>query len=237
MFRISQTGFAVGTGLKLLASTTGPLQGLWDRPGVTHELCNRQALVILRKDGFRHCAEIFEQYLGSMNEGVYWADEGCKNVTHYLDLKADKGLWHFPSAIGEFRRYFSEALLQARRRAWADAAFFLGAAAHLVQDLCVPHHASGKVFFGHKKYETWVERERGNYIVDRGGLYVEGHPTHQLLLINARLAAGFLDQVGNRATVNSYHLATEILLPQAQRATAGLFYQFYTAVGANSLAA
>lgn len=232
MLRMSQAGIAVGAGLKLLVSTTGPLQGLWDRPGVTHELCNRQALVILRKDGFVHCADTFEEHLVSLNAGVYWADQGCKNVGHYLDLKADRGLWRFPSAIEEFRRYFGQALHHARRYAWSEAVFFLGAAAHLVQDLCVPHHATVKVFSGHQQYEAWVEEHRTGYIVDRCGIYAEGHPSHELLLKNARLAAEFLESVANGATTASYHRATGVLLPQAQRTTAGLFYQFYAAIGA-----
>ncbi|HMM22199.1 MAG TPA: zinc dependent phospholipase C family protein [Selenomonadales bacterium] len=237
MFRMSQARFAAQMGLKLLVATTGPLQGLWDRPGLTHEFCNRQAIAILRQDGFGRCADTFERQLAALNAGVYWADEGCKNVGHYLDLKADKGLWRFPSATVEFRRYFGQALYHARRNTWYEAAFFLGAAAHLVQDLCVPHHATAKVFSGHQQYETWVEKRRANYLVDRGGIYAAGHPSHELLLKNARLAAEFLDQVDNRATSGSYHQATGILLPQAQRTTAGLFYQFYAAVGAIGIAA
>ncbi len=32
--------------------------------------------------------------------------------------------------------------------------FYLGAALHLVQDMCVPHHSLGIIFDGHKEFET-----------------------------------------------------------------------------------
>jgi len=223
--------FSVGAGLKILLSTTGPLQGLFDRPEPTHVFCNRQALTILRRDGFTRCAIFCEQHFRELNAGVYWADEGWKNVSHYFEAGSGKGLWRFSSAVADFRHYFGRALYHARCGDGRRAAFFLGAASHLVQDLCVPHHARAKVLDGHKRYEAWAGRHYTKYAVERGGIYHQEHPTHSLLLGNAALAADFFGWVDEGGTDLSYHKATAVLLPRAQRTTAGLFLQFYAAAG------
>ncbi|MDR3559979.1 MAG: zinc dependent phospholipase C family protein [Negativicutes bacterium] len=230
--RTIRTALTVGGGVKALLATTGPLQGLFDRPGVTHEFCNRQALTILRRDGFVGCANFFQQYLPELTAGVYWADEGWKNVGHYFQAGSEKGLWRFPSAIEEFRCYFGQALSRARQGNSNKAAFFLGAAAHLVQDLCVPHHARAKVMAGHQQYEGWAQENFLRYAVDAAGIYHEDNLAHSLILKNAAVSADFLDWVGADAGELAYHNATAILLPRAQQTTAGLLLQFFTAAGA-----
>ena len=231
-FRKIRAALTVGSGVKAILATTSPLQGLFDRPGATHEFCNRQALIILRRDGFSHCAAFLQQYLPQLTAGVYWADEGWKNVGHYLEAGSEKGLWRFPSAVDEFRHYFGQAFLRARQGEPAKAAFFLGAAVHLVQDLCVPHHARARVLAGHKQYESWVQANCQRYAVDAAGIYHDEHLAHTLLLKNAAVAADFFTWVEADASELSYHNATAILLPRAQRATAGLFLQFFSAAGA-----
>lgn len=231
-FRTIRAALTVGVGVKAILATTAPLQGLFDRPGATHEFCNRQAIVILRRDGFSRCATFFQQYLPQLTAGVYWADEGWKNVGHYLEAGSEKGLWRFPSAVDEFRRYYGQAFHRARQGDYIKAAFFLGAAAHLVQDLCVPHHARARLLAGHKQYEGWAQANCQRYAVDSAGVYQDGHLAHALLLKNTALAADFLTWVDADASELSYHNATAILLPQAQRATAGLLQQFFSAAAA-----
>lgn len=229
--RALKAAVSVGGGVKMLLATTGPLQTLFDRPGKTHEFCNRQALTILKRDGLGRCARFFERHLKDLNAGVYWADEGWKNVGHYFEPGSAKGLWRFPSAVWDFRHYFERSLYHARRGDGARAAFYVGAAAHLVQDLCVPHHARAKLLDGHKQFETWAERHHASYAVESGGVYHENHPAHALLIRNAAVAADLLSWVGPEGAELSYHKATAILLPRAQRTTAGLFLQFYAAAG------
>lgn len=219
----------VGGGVKVLLATTSPLQGFFDLPGTTHEFCNRQALAILRRDGFSLCASFVQRYLKEINAGVYWADTGWKNVGHYFEIGSDKGLWRFPSAIDEFRCYFSQAFSKARQGDAAKSAFYLGAATHLVQDLCVPHHACVKLLAGHQQYEFWAQAHCKDYAVDSGGIYHEGRRAHGLLHQNATVAADFIAWVDVDAGAGSYHKATTILLPLAQRTTAGLFLQFFAA--------
>lgn len=216
----------IASGVKLALATTGPIQSLLDRPGITHAFCNRQAIAILRNDGHSQFAALLEQYLPELDAGVFWADTGWKNVGHYYNPATGQGLWRFPSALEEFERYYEIAAVNALRRDWKKAFFYLGAATHLIQDVCVPHHVCGKVLDGHKQYEQWAEAHRERYAVVDCGLYMEGQPINRLLQQNAAIAADLLSWVAADSSKFLYRRATEIALPLAQRSTAGLYHQF-----------
>jgi phospholipase C len=222
--------FSVLAGAKVLLAMARPLQDIIDRPGVAHEFCNRQAVKILRTDGFDDCADILEQYMQQLNAGVYWADTGWKNVCHYYEPLTGKGLWHFKTALEEFDRYMMAAAGLMQDGKYGKSVFFLGAAAHLAQDLCVPHHARAKLFHGHKEYETWASRNFTSFAVAGEGSYSEKKLLRLWPLHNACQAADMLDMVDSGASESSYFQATQILLPLAQRTTAGLFKQFFDAV-------
>ena len=217
---------AAETGLNLLLITVSPLQSLIDRPGLTHQFCNRQALHILRNDGFTHHADFFANYLTELNFGVLWADKDWKNIHHYFEPYSGKGLWQFANAIDNFNLYYEMASSTADRRDFKKAAFFLGAAAHLGQDLCVPHHARAKLFCGHSQYESWVQQHYAEYAVVSGGIYLEDQPPSFLLLYNANLAADFLPWLTPKNGETYFASTTAALLTIAQRTTAGLFWQF-----------
>lgn len=219
---------AVG-GAKLVLTAISPFQKLFDPPGITHEFCNQQALTILHNDGFELYAQFLTTYMTELNAGVYWADKGWRNVSHYFEPSSGKGLWQFATAIETFQTYYQYGINNMHRRNYRQAVFFLGAAAHLMQDLCVPHHARAKVFSGHKEYESWVQQCYANYAVEVNGMYSEDSNLATQLLSNAMVAADLFDWVDlDRGTIN-YHDATTILLPLAQRSTTGLFLKFCAA--------
>lgn len=180
------TALPIMVGAKVLLAVASPLQDMIDRPGVAHEFCNRQAVIILRADGFNSCADFIEQHMEQLNAGVYWADSGWKNVSHYYEPSTGKGLWHFKTALEEFDHYAMTAAGHMRNRQYKRAFFFLGAAVHLVQDLCVPHHARAKLFHGHKEYETWVARHFASFGVADSGNYI------RWMLIKAYNGGSFL---------------------------------------------
>lgn len=213
--------------VRLFLATTSPLQSLLDKPCITHEFCNHQAITILSKDGFASCADFFSHYAEELNEGVIWADQGWKNVNHYFTLDSRKGLWQFSTAVEEFGVYLNRATRHMRRSELRKSCFFLGAAAHLLQDLCVPHHARGKVFDGHKQYEAWARVHCNSFIANSGGIYRQGQPTNSLLLDNASVSADLLSWTVYEGDETLYEKATAILLPLAQRTTAGLLLRFY----------
>ncbi len=212
--------------LSLLLTAASPFQQFIDRPGFTHEFCNQQAIRILRNDGLTKQALLYEEHLAELNLGVYWADTDWKNIHHYFEPRSQKGLLSLTSASDVFQTYYETAIILLRQRDIKKGIFFLGAAAHLVQDMCVPHHARAKLFDGHKQYENWVQERCLAYAVDSGGSYCEGRPSCSLLINNARMAAEFWDDVIPTASESRFHYATSILLTQAQQATAGLLLKF-----------
>lgn len=213
-------------GAKLVLAAISPLQKIFDPPGITHKFCNQQGISILQNDGFVLYAQFLTRYMAALDAGVYWADTGWKNVSHYFEPVSGKGLWQFTTGLEVFQHYYQQGQLNMEGKNYHQAVFFLGAAAHLLQDLCVPHHARGKVFCGHKEYESWVQHGYTNYAVNCQGIYLGGEQISTQLLANAIVAADLFPWVDGSHGRTHYHEATEILLPQAQRSTAGLFLNF-----------
>ena len=218
-------------GAKLVLTAVSPFQNLFDPPGITHEFCNHQALTILQHDGFELDAQFLTTYMTELNAGVYWADKGWRNVSHYFEPSSGKGLWQFATAIETFQSYYQQGLNNMYRKNYSQAVFFLGAAAHLIQDLCVPHHTRAKIFSGHKEYESWVQQSYNDYAIAENGIYSEDANIAVQLLGNAKVAADLFDWVDLDRGTMKYHEATTILLPLAQRSTAGLFMNFCAASG------
>jgi len=218
-------------GAKLVLTAMSPFQTLFDPPGVTHEFCNQQAIQILHNDGFELQSQFLTEYLTEMNAGVYWADTGWRNVSHYFEPVKGRGLWQFMNAIDAFTDYYQQAIHHMHRGNYKQAIFLLGASAHLVQDVCVPHHARAKVFSGHKEYESWVQQHYHNYAVQDKGLYTDDTNLTMQLFKNATIAADLFDWINLDKGIMNYHETTSILLPLAQRSTAGLFLTFVTQIG------
>lgn len=213
-------------GAKLVLTAISPFQKIFDPPGITHEFCNQQGITILQNDGFTLYAQFLTAYVTDLTAGVYWADTGWKNVSHYFEPISGKGLWQFTTAMEVFRNYYQQGQQNMEEKNYHQGAFFLGAAAHLLQDLCVPHHARGKVLFGHKEYESWVQQYYNNYAVDHRGIYSEDETLKAQLLGNAMVAADLFHWVDGSRGMTNYHETTKILLPRAQCSTAGLFLNF-----------
>ncbi|MCE5284341.1 MAG: zinc dependent phospholipase C family protein [Pelosinus sp.] len=208
--------------IKLLIAQTGSLQKLVDRPGITHEFCNEQAIKIMKQDGLEAYADILDTHKTELNWGVIWADRDWKNISHYYIPKSGGGLWRFSNATEDYQEYFQKAVLYARSSDYKMAAFYLGAAAHLVQDMCVPHHARGVLFKGHSQFESWAEKHREEYAVNDRGLYNSDN-----LLRNNALVSGDLFSQAAFGQINGYQQALKVLLPLSQRTTAGLFQYFF----------
>ena len=217
-----------------LLATASPLQYFIDKPSVTHDFCNKQALQILVRDGILSNIDFFTSHIHEINAGVNWADCHWKNVDHYLNPDTGKGIWPFGNALDTFRRYFSIAARSTRRGDRRKAAFFLGAAAHLVQDLCVPHHARGLMFNGHHEYESWAMQHYSSYIVNHTGIYLQNKRTDDFLLSNSLIAADLLPAVDIEHDCLNYDAVSHIVLPLAQRSTAGLFEYFHRVFLASS---
>lgn len=197
----------------------------------THIFCNEQGRIILFNDGYEACARLVERFMKFLNKGVVWADRGLRSTTHHFDPQRGTGVFSWANAAQKCEQYFKKALSFWQQGKLHKAFFMLGAAAHLVQDACVPHHACCQLFDGHLDYERWVKARKEHYRVNAGGIYHLGRTPEEWVVANARVAREFYGLVNSQANKDGYHRATEVLLPRAQRSTAGFLLFFCRLVG------
>jgi len=218
--------------LKLLLTAAIPFQSLVDRPSPSHGFINSQALAILTADGKQKHAAWLQHYLEPFNEGCDWADTGWKNVGHMYDPETGMGFRGWPSAPQMLSEYWNLAVRYFGEQAPHQAFFYLGAAAHLVQDLCVPHHAAARLFSGHKAFEEYARRYRHLFAVRYGGLYGLARTPEGWVINNANYTRRHFSHCLT-ATVGraELHEAVAELLPRAQRSTAGFVSYYLRHVG------
>jgi phospholipase C len=165
-------------------------------------------------------------YLEQINAGASWADQGWKNVAHFFDPVTEQGLRGWPDATVEFMDYLANARTWLQQLHFPQAFFYLGAATHLVQDMCVPFHSRRLVLAGHHDYEKWVERNVEDYLVFKGGLYKESvEDPREWIIDNARSSYDWFALVESSSR-KGYQAATNHLLSLTQRTTAGFFHYF-----------
>lgn len=218
--------------LKLLLAAAIPFQGLVDKTSPTHGFNNRQAVEILSGDGRSHEAAWLGQYLPSFHEGCDWADTGWRNVSHMYDPTTGFGFKGWPSAPHMLREYWDHAIRFRAECNMHQVAFFLGAAAHLVQDLCVPHHAAARMFAGHKQFEEYARHNRHAFAVCSGGIYDMARTPEGWVYANADYTRGHYSHCITRSLKPQViHAAVADLLPRAQRTTAGFVAYFLKVAG------
>jgi phospholipase C len=213
--------------LRLLLTAAIPFQGLIAPSNPTHGFINQQALAILAADGFRAEADWLLRQIDAFCEGSDWADSGWKNVSHMYDPTTGRGFRGWPSAPQMLRAYWDLARRYQAERHESEAAFYLGAAAHLVQDLCVPHHAAATPWRGHRAFEAWAARYRHRFAVHSGGLYDLARTPEGWVMANADYTRAHwshcLTTTLERPLLQA---AVSDLLARAQRTTAGFIAYF-----------
>jgi phospholipase C len=220
----------VATSLKTVSFMENPmLQSIDSSYCITHQYCNDQALVILQKNGFIQEAMLLSAYYKQLQHGVIWADLSWKNIHHFLHPHTRRGFWHFSNAACDYLEFFTLAIKFARQGCVEEAVFYLGAAAHLVQDMCVPHHAKCQLFDGHKKYEGWVEKNLQHFSFRQEEKIDVSNPIGGLVK-NAATALDLYSYVSADAGMQQYKKATAILLPLANQSTANLFCYFFARI-------
>jgi len=215
---ISQT---IAKMTKLVLASAGPLQYFFDSPGVTHVHCLEQAYLVLKHDGKEDVARLCKAHHSMLTKGLYWADRGWKNVNHFYNDPKKQGIISWPGATTECQYYFNKAFTFFPNNVYKGM-FFLGAALHLVQDMCVPHHSLGILFDGHKEFETWAA-ENWNEFSARGGMYLPfSHPA-QWIDHNASVSAHLypLVSLDKGCSKESYRKASEVLIPLTISTSAG----------------
>lgn len=213
---------------RLMLNVTLPIQAVIKTPRKrnTHRFCNLQAIGMLKKDGFRKEALMLQSHQDSLNQGAIWCDTGFKYISHYYNPHEGVGLWNGPDAPTECQSYFNRALELWRRGYREKSLFYLGAATHIMQDLCVPHHASGLVFSGHQYFEYWARKHYEEFALTSGGLYKLIHTAGDWVRENAIISSDYLPIVSQNPNVTAIEKTVEILLKRTQKTTAG-FLQFF----------
>ncbi|GBF33242.1 broad-substrate range phospholipase C [Desulfocucumis palustris] len=209
---------------KIILSAATPIQKLIDPGNKTHSFINSQAISILENENNSPAVSFLRGNIGIINRGTDWADNGWKCFAHYYNPYREEGLSPWPNALVECGNYFKLSLDFLNKKKINKSLFFLGAAAHLVQDLCVPHHSRCIAFNGHQKFEKWAAKNYLDFTIDRNGIYYL-NDTDKILKHNSIISYGLYDNVC-RYDTNKYHEAALILLPLAQRTSAGLFYLY-----------
>lgn len=198
----------------------------------THVLCNKQARLILEADGHVAAAGLLEAYRRELDLGVRWPDSGWGSLHHFYHAKTGGGLFGRSPADAVVERYFRRAVKLWQRGSYRRAMFFLGAATHLLQDICEPHHARCACGSGHRQYEKWVQSHRDEYLVGACGVYKQYREPARWLKYCARKSYEMFDLVGGGFNARNYSQATGQLLPLTQRVTAGFWLNFLEQVGA-----
>lgn len=213
--------------LRLLLTAAIPFQGLISPISPTHGFINRQALSILAGDGYQAEANWLLGQIDAFCEGCDWADTGWKNVGHMYDPRTGQGFRGWPTAPQMLREYWTLARRHQAEHKDPEAAFYLGAAAHLVQDLCVPHHAAATLWSGHKEFESWACRYRHRFTVHTGGLYNLARTPEGWVMANADYTrTNWSHCLTTKLERSLLHAAVGDLLPRAQRTTAGFVAYF-----------
>lgn len=218
---------------KLLLASAGPLQYFLDTPGEAHVHCLNQAYTVLKQDSKEGVAALFQAHHAALTKGLYWADRGWKNVNHFYSHPDKQGIIGWPGATAECQYYFNRAFTFFPKNV-EKGMFFLGAALHLVQDMCVPHHSLGIVFDGHREFETWATKNWDEFPATGGWYLAFSHPA-QWIDHNASISAPLYPLVSqNReCTEESYKKASEILIPLTIATSAGFLDFAYDRLGSD----
>lgn len=210
----------------------------------THQFILGQVPIILRNDGYQQLAELISgQNLVQMKFGTMRADQTLwDSREHYMDPVTHGGFIGFKSAGQLAQERFNEAVSYWNSGNRDSAFFELGWAAHLVQDLTVPHHAALTALDYHSEYEQWVLDNQDAHAVVSGGVYnfsayLPGHYEDESnpfdwVDYNAHFSIDFFQYVNGENGVgdNDYDYAAGELLARAQRTSAGFMLMFLSSV-------
>ncbi|MCL6609967.1 MAG: zinc dependent phospholipase C family protein [Peptococcaceae bacterium] len=209
---------------KSLFSAGTTLQKMIYGGGETHLFLNRQALTMLKNDGMLRPYQVLLKYKSIIDLGNLWADQGLKFFAHYYEPKEGKGILPWISAKTLAQKYFISSLYHWKKGNHERSMFYLGALAHIVQDMCVPHHAMGIPFNGHRKFELWALKNKHKFKLEDGGIYGVFDNIMDLIDNNAYIAKKYYTDLLNFNV--KYYNATKDTLHLAQKTTAHLFDYF-----------
>lgn len=208
---------------------TNPIKKSIKRTECKVHICiNYYALDTIFKDTMLHQYNVFHTYMDNINEGAVWADQDFRSSNHFYNPYKKRGLFGRRNAMDLAIEYYSDAV-----KLWSEnrnkAMFYLGAAAHIIQDMTVPQHANIKLLDDHHQYESFVKKKYMHFKV-----------------YNENLKPYLLDSISDYVRFNSrvalkvhrkyrvikkdecrFLRITKCSIPLSIRTTAGLFILYY----------
>jgi len=219
-----------GKTLKGLFFAVNPIKKLLLKTNCTvHKFINIQAIRIIGNNGHSEIKQFYKKNIDRLNEGVTWADADFKSSNHFYHYKEGKGLYGFSNALVEGKKYYNKAEDCYKKSDLENAVFYLGAAAHLIQDATVPQHINNKLLNRHRGFELWIiSKLLSNY---------EFYEKNEIKRYN-----GFEEYIKNNAIFASiafekyeeledreerYSKIAPLIIKEAQSTTAGFLIDFY----------
>ena len=193
-----------------------------------HIFLNQYALDILMNSKYIQEYNIVSSYNFSINEGSVWADQDFKSSSHFYNPFKKRGLYGRKNAMDLAKEYYQEALNNWHYGDEKKAMFYLGASAHIVQDMTVPQHANIRLLGNHHQYEAYVNKVYKDLI----GFTQESNPyildnIEDYIRFNSRMSLKVYRKFRHiRENENRYFRIIKCTIPLAKRTTAGLFITF-----------
>ncbi len=182
---------------------------------IVHKFINKEALRLLKQEGYIDEYHFFVKHLLDLNKGVKWADADLKSTNHFYHHEKGIGLYGFSKAKVECEKYYK-------------ALFLLGAACHLVQDSTVSAHAM-KNLKKHKPLESFIIDKviNGYKIPLKDPIITYGSP-EKYVIENTKFAVKTAKSFESiRIKENRFNEIADVILLRACTTTAGLLIDFY----------
>lgn len=193
-----------------------------------HICINYYALDSLINEKLLREYNVFNAYIDSINEGAVWADQDFKSSNHFYNPYKKRGLFGRKNAMDLAVDYYLEAI-----NLWSEnrnkAMFYLGAAAHIIQDMTVPQHANIRLLDDHHQYESFVKKNYMYFKVYNENLkpYILGSIS-DYVRFNSRVALKIYRKFKNiKEDENRFLRITKCTVPLSIRTTAGLMILYY----------
>jgi len=195
-----------------------------------HIFIQKQALNILKVNGYENEYNFFMKYIYNINNGLVWADQDFKCYHHFYNPKAQRGKFGYEeNAMTLSSSYYNRALEYLKLGDYEKSMFYLGAACHIVQDLTIPQHAKGKLLDNHRNFELYVRanyKNNNKFRTEEKAIYF--NRIEDYIDYNSRIAIKLDYMYGNITNLTTkFYLTAVKAITLSQRTTAGCLIMFY----------
>lgn len=195
---------------------------------IVHKFINKEAIQLLKKEGYIEEYNFFMRHILELNRGVKWADADLKSTNHFYHYEKGIGLYGFSNAKVECVKYYKASVFYGINADMNKAMFLLGAACHLVQDSTVPAHAM-KNLKKHKPLESFIiDKVLNGYKISFNGHIINYGKPEKYVIENTKFAVTTARSFENiRAKQDRFNEISEVILLRACNTTAGILLDFY----------